>query len=608
MVSGGKNRMLNAIKYVNSKCREAIMNESGLRKYIFGIETVRFFEYFCMLGSPYFYAWIIDGATSLLTDRPIYGKLIIGILGFLLQACTMYIMFSFTQIWSLRVRNGVTREIANSILDRVTKINYNNLENSKTHEILDKVRETLSSDVSNYIVRSPFFSLICAFLSVSILSFTLARINFWIAILVLCSNSLKIGKEIVKAKKDFTVEMEQLPEKRISDSYKGILTDRTYLKEIRIYNLKYYILNKWEYIVKILKRQQNILSLKYTCIDTITDLMELGVKGIVLYLTVKMIVMGRTTIGSFLLVYEASSALADRITELSVVSKILRDIHNHIQFWHAFEEMSVDDISENNMDPGIIKDINVENISFRYFGNEKDTLNELNAYIHKGEKIAIVGANGSGKTTFVSLINGIYQPQSGKITYNNIDACDCARSINKKIITLTQNYGQYPYSVSENIAFGDIETNPSIDYIKRAAILSGANHFIEELPDKYDTILGNLTGEGSDLSIGQWQSIAIARLYVNPKVEIYILDEPTASLDANAESHIYESVLNVSKDKTLIFVSHRLSITPFMDRIIVFDNGKIVEEGSHLELIKQNGVYASMYEAQANLYRESAKV
>ena len=175
--------------------------------------------------------------------------------------------------------------------------------------------------------------------------------------------------------------------------------------------------------------------------------------------------------------------------------------------------------------------------------------------------------------------------------------------MSRKIITLTQNFGQYQYSIAKNIALGDVDSELSHEQIQNAAILSGADSFIQRLPQQYDTSLGTLSGDGAELSIGQWQRIALARLYINNNAEIYILDEPTASLDANAESQIYESVLHHATDKTLLFISHRLSITPQMDRILVFSDGKVVEDGNHVELLERKGLYYQMYMLQAELYK-----
>lgn len=600
--------MISALHYVYVQCRSAIHKVGGLRRYVLAIHIVRFLEYICMVGSPYFYACVIDGAVSILNGQPVYTKLIFGIMGFLLQACNMFVSISFSGIWSIRVANGVSREITSAIMTRVTRIRFNNLENAKTHEVIDKVRGTLPSDVSSFAVSSPIFTLLCATVSVAILSVTLFRIRIWIAVLVLLSNAIQIGVQIFETKKSFSVDMEQLPEKRISNTYRSILTDRTFMKEIRLYGLKDYLLGKWDDIVKKLKKRQIALSLKYTFLEIVVSFVKYSVQIVVLYLIVRMITTGNTTIGSFLLVYEASSALANRITDLSSVAGLCKSIHNNAQYWHAFDAMTENVYKKETRDPGSIETIHVENVSFRYFGNEKDTLHGLDVIIHKGEKIAIVGANGSGKTTVVSLLNGIYQPQSGRITYNGIDADACMELVSRRITTLTQHFGQYPYSIAENIAFGDVDGEPSLEEIRKAAFLADAAPFVEEMPKKYDTLLGNLTGEGTELSIGQWQRIALARLYVNPHAEIYILDEPTASLDASAESQIYESVLSQAREKTLLFISHRLSITPYMDRILVFADGAIVEEGTHTELMQKNGLYYQMYEAQAELYRETASL
>lgn len=436
-----------------------------------------------------------------------------------------------------------------------------------------------------------------------VLSWSLARINGWLAALVLLSNTLEIGKEMYKAKNSFRIAVQQIPEERISQMYRNILTDRTYLKEIRLYSIKDYLLDKWEVIARKLKKRQLLLSLRHTFLDILIHLVTYGTQMLALFLTVRLILSGNTTFGSFLLVYEASSMLSSRITEMSSAAKILKNIQYDSTFWFRFDAMEECAYGESERKAGKIQSIRMENVCFQYFGNKNDTLRDINLSIEQGKKIAIVGANGSGKTTFVSLINGLYRPREGRILLNGTDIREYGQNYTRKIVTLSQNFNEYPFSVRENIEVGQMGKAHSDEQIYTAAVLSGADSFIETLPRKYDTTLGNLVGDDAQLSGGQWKKLALARLYLNDEAEIFILDEPTASLDANAESQIYESVLRHLQDKTTLFISHRLSVTPKMDRILVFDHGEIVEEGAHEELMKKKGLYWKMYVSQSELYQ-----
>jgi len=597
--------MLKALLYVYKNCCRAIKEAGNIRHFIFLINLIKFFEYVFMVGSPYFYAWIIDGAASLLGTQPEYDKLILGLVGTFGSGILLYIMISYQGIWSLRINHSITSYTESTVMLKTAKIHFNNLENAKTHEIISKVRSSLPSDTANFVTNSPVFSLLWASGSVVVLSWSLARINGWLAVLVLLSNTLEIGKEMYKAKNSFRIAVQQIPEERISQTYRNILTDRTYLKEIRLYSIKNYLLDKWEVIARKLKKRQLLLSMRHTFLDILIDMVTYGTQMLALYLTVRLILSGNTTVGSFLLVYEASSMLSSRITEMSSVAKILKNIHYNSTFWFQFDAMEECTYGESEGKVEKIQSIRMENVCFRYFGNENDTLRNINLSIEQGEKIAIVGANGSGKTTFVSLINGLYRPRDGKILINNTDIEEYGQNFTRKIVTLSQNFNEYPVSVRENIEVGQIVKVHSDEQICAAAILSGADSFIDALPQKYDTTLGNLVGDGAQLSGGQWQKLALSRLYLNDEAEIFILDEPTASLDANAESQIYESVLQHLQDKTTLFISHRLSVTPKMDRILVFDHGEIVEEGAHEELMQKKGIYWQMYVSQAELYQEN---
>jgi len=216
---------------------------------------------------------------------------------------------------------------------------------------------------------------------------------------------------------------------------------------------------------------------------------------------------------------------------------------------------------------------------------------------------AIVGENGSGKTTLVKLLCRLYDPTEGRITLDGIDIREFKTTAYRRQISVVfQDYVQYQLTARQNIWLGNIDHPPEHEQIITAAQLSGADSVIRSLPQGYETILGKLFEEGEELSIGQWQKIAIARAFLR-EAQILILDEPTSALDAKAESEIFKRYHQLTKDRTAILISHRLSTVRMVDTIYVLENGRIVEHGHHDDLIRRGGSYAQLFEKQARHYR-----
>lgn len=241
-------------------------------------------------------------------------------------------------------------------------------------------------------------------------------------------------------------------------------------------------------------------------------------------------------------------------------------------------------------------------ISFKYEGSEKFVLENFNLTIKKGDKLAIVGLNGSGKTTFLKLLLRFYLPTYGKILMNGVDISEIDLvTYLKEFSAIFQNFSEYSFTARENIEFG----NPQVideELYKRSKFLADADEVIASLENLDEQLLTKRFEGGVSLSGGQWQRIAFARMYYRD-AEILILDEPTSAIDAIAEAKIFKRVHEVSKDKTVIIISHRFSTVREADRIIVLSEGKIIEDGNHEELISQNGLYAEMFNAQAEGYK-----
>ena len=244
-----------------------------------------------------------------------------------------------------------------------------------------------------------------------------------------------------------------------------------------------------------------------------------------------------------------------------------------------------------------------DDVSFRYPGAAHAVLDHIDLEIRPGEHVALVGENGSGKTTLVKLLCRLYDPTSGTISVDGTDYHDIAAAdLRGEIGIVFQDYARYHLAARENIRFGNIDIGADDPRIIDAAVRTGADAVIRALPSGYDTVLGRQFEDGAELSIGEWQKVAIARAFLR-EGQIIVLDEPTASLDARAEAEVFERFHELSLGRTAILISHRLSTVRMVDRIFVLADGRIVESGSHDELIARHGRYAQLFELQARHYR-----
>jgi ATP-binding cassette subfamily B protein len=220
-----------------------------------------------------------------------------------------------------------------------------------------------------------------------------------------------------------------------------------------------------------------------------------------------------------------------------------------------------------------------------------------------GERIAIVGENGAGKTTLVKLLARLYDPTEGRILLDGVDLREYdVDDLRRQIGVIFQDYLKYELKAAENIGFGRIEDLDNVSRIRESAEKSLASEIIQGFPQGYEQVLGRRFEGGLDLSIGQWQKIALARSYMRDG-QILVLDEPTANLDARAEFEVYERFAALTHGKTAILISHRFSTVRVADRILVLSHGNIVEEGSHNQLISLGGKYAELFQFQAARYR-----
>jgi ATP-binding cassette subfamily B protein/ATP-binding cassette subfamily C protein len=250
--------------------------------------------------------------------------------------------------------------------------------------------------------------------------------------------------------------------------------------------------------------------------------------------------------------------------------------------------------------PGAIE---IRNVSFRYPGKEPWALRDLSLTIAPGEKLGLVGENGAGKSTLVKLLLRLYDPTEGEIRYGGVDLRDMdPNDLRDRIGAVFQDFVRYQFTAAENIGLGNPAHVSDRPRIEEAARRGGATALVEALPQGWDTVLGGWFERGHELSAGQWQKLAVARAFMRDEAEVLVLDEPTASIDAEAEYELFQRFQALAADRTAIVISHRFSTVRIADRIAVLHAGRLEELGTHAELVARDGRYAHLFRLQARGY------
>lgn len=327
------------------------------------------------------------------------------------------------------------------------------------------------------------------------------------------------------------------------------------------------------------------------------------IAGVTFWIIVR-VVAGNIEIGTMLFLITSITQLQGSL--IAFLGRVARLHEYNLYITDIFKVLDIPPLLPRPANPiyldGATPEIVFRDVSFSYPKSEKLTLENINLTIRKGEKFALVGENGAGKTTFVKLLCRIYDPTRGRIFINGQDLRDIdLESWYKTLGVLFQEYAPYKFEVKEAIALGRSEDAFDMERVIKAAEASESDSFIQNWPGKYDQMLGTEFDKGLDPSKGQQQRLAIARL-LHRKAGVLILDEPTASIDAEAEKKIFEQIEREAKDQTVILISHKFSTVRNADRICVFKGKSVHELGSHDELLAKNGTYATLFKEQAEGY------
>ena len=388
--------------------------------------------------------------------------------------------------------------------------------------------------------------------------------------------------------------------------YSDLLVNKDMVKEVRLFDLSDLFIGRYKGIFAQYYKGIRALVLQEGTWHIVLRLATTLMNGILFYMIATNVAQMQDYTAYTGALNAISAGLTSIIANTSSIYEGSLFIENMILFMK--EEQTVVPSLPQPVLPqtGIGHTIELKNVSFRYPGTSKDVLKNLNFTFRAGDTAVLVGLNGAGKTTLIKLITRLYDPTEGQILLDGRDIKEYdLKALYRLYGIIFQDFGKYAENVNNNIMFGQIDIQPDGQRIEDAAKASGAYDFIKRLPLEYDTPLTRFFEEtGIELSIGQWQKLSIARAFYS-EADILILDEPTASLDPMAEQEIYNQFDRLRKDKTSVFVSHRLSSATTADVIVVLENGEIVESGSHEELMALGGKYYTLFSTQASRYQSA---
>lgn len=517
-------------------------------------------------------------------------------------------VFSYLQIYMKYKDNMKIQEyIKKIVIDCACSVEYkyiDNYENFRNKLIFTDQNSGIRVANSIQIIFSCINNII-TFISVTI---ALSIINGWIvfALLITCVPATILA---YKQKDElYRQNIKWMKEGAMVIHYFGMCVSDHSLNEVRHLGIVNFLKGRWKEIANAYIEKKNTLTRKHLIYNSAADILRNVVYAVILFVTALEIFKNPIIgIGTFMLVLNLAGTFQTTTTTLLVgFLQVAEDIH-YMKDFFDLEEMK-EDKTKDSTSSFLSTDIVYEDVTFSYPNTQKPVLKNINVKINDGETVAIVGENGSGKTTFVNLLCGFYRPDSGKIKINEKDVSDNLSQTRNSISAVFQKFGRYETSIRNNITISDRDRKCTDKELLELVEQVGLGDLITSLPNGIDEEIGMLSSSNLDLSGGQWQKLALARTLYRKKSRIMILDEPTASLDAISEARLYENFSRITSGKTTLLISHRLGITAHVDRILVFKDGEIVEDGNHLELIKLNKEYARMYRSQAQWYTDNLSV
>jgi len=502
-----------------------------------------------------------------------------------------------------RLADQFTHGVSLRVIEQASRLDLSSFEDPSFYDRLERARVQATDRV---VILTSIGSLFQRTLSLISLSAAVIWYSPWLFFLLLICALPAFAGEAQFALVGYTVAHRLTPIRRELDYLRTLGSSRDSAKEIKMFALADYLLARYrELSSEVIRSNLSTTRRRTIWAVLFAALSAGGYYGAYAYLVFQALG-GRITIGTLTLL---TGAIAGANNELQTVFSLFSNISEQSLFLSDLlvflaEKPKIISKPQAIVGPRPIRDgLEFRDVSFHYSSSDKNVLQNLDLRISKGERVALVGENGQGKTTLVKLVTRLYDPTSGSILIDGVDLRDYrVDELRREIGVLFQDFFRYDMSVRDNIAVGRVELIKDTGALLNAAHRSQADQIVAGLPAGLEQMLGSRFEGSVDLSGGQWQRLALARAYLRD-AQILLLDEPTASLDAVAEAEVFSAFSELTQDRIALLISHRFSTVRMAARIVVLSNGRIEEEGSHDDLVAQGGVYAKLFELQAENYR-----
>ena len=489
------------------------------------------------------------------------------------------------------------------ILEKALTLELGHFEDSEYYDKLVRARREASSRPLSLIVKT--FDLFRDVITLVTIGVFLFQFSVWASILLLIAGVPAFAAENKFSGEAFRNQRRRSAERRLQVYLEMVLTREDGVKEVKLFQLGKHFLKRYIDIFNRIYREDKSLVLRRTAWGYIFGLLA----SLSFYFAYGWVgfsaILGVITIGQMTMYIAQFRIGQNAVTSsLTAINGMYED-NLYLSNLDEYMNHEVPELSGTKAYGPIRGDgVRFEDVSFIYPGSAKPALDKISIHIKPGESLAIVGENGSGKTTLIKLLTRLYKPTSGRIFLEGLDLEEWDIDVlRKKVGVIFQDFNRYQLVVGENIGIGDIKDTDDLERVQEAAQKGMADSFIKDLPDAYSTQLGAWFKNGRELSGGQWQKIALSRAFMRKSADILVLDEPTAAIDAKAEAEIFAHFRELTKNRISIIISHRFSTVRMADHIIVFEKGRVVEEGSHPELIEKQGIYENLFELQAQGYK-----
>jgi len=493
------------------------------------------------------------------------------------------------------------------ILEKALTLELAQFEDSEFYDKLTRARREASSRPLSLVNRT--FGLAQNLISLISYGVLLVKFSPWAVVVLIVAGLPSFIAETRFSGEAFTLFRWRSPDTRMQIYLETVLAREDNVKEVKLFGLGPLLLQRYRDIFERLYTRDRSLAIRRDGWGFLLGLIgTAALYGAYAWIAAAA-VLSRITLGQmtmYLMLFRqgqsAVSAILTAIGGMYEDNLYLSTLYEYLETPSGREDSAAHSDVSQGPDPQ--DGIRFEAVSFTYPGASRPALSEIDLHIRPGQSLALVGENGSGKTTLIKLLTRLYQPDSGHILLDGMDLEDWPEeALRQRVGVIFQDFARYQFLVGENIGAGDVRYFDDEEQWQEAAEKGMADEFVADLPEGFQTQLGKWFKGGQELSGGQWQKIALARAFMRSEADILVLDEPTAAMDAAAEATIFEHFRKLTQNRIAILISHRFSTVRMASQIVVIENGRIIERGSHEKLMELDGHYARLFQLQAAGYR-----